>query len=627
MKTRLLTTITTALLAAAGISTSLAQGTAFTYQGRLTDGGTPASGWYDFRCQLYDKAEPPGDALVSVTVTNVAVPVTNGFFTLKLDFGAPVFSGQDRWLLITMRTNGALSFQALSPRQQLTPSPYALWSSTAGNLSQSANQLFTGTITFGPAAGPPFSVSTTTKVPNLNADLLDGLDSAAFVLKSGDVLSGNLTLANPATLNFGSSTRQMINLWGVGYAIGVQADAQYSRSVNDFAWYRGGTHSDTHFDAGGGQSLMTLTTNGLTVSGAISGQVVSSITVNAGANAVVGLSVGNDGVAVLGTTDFLSPGGNANSVGVIGTSTHGTGVRGVSTDVDGVVGLKGVSVKSRTIEGGVYAESAASSGNGLVAVATNGTSAYALWGIAPQGYAAYLDGKVYVTGTETVGGLATFNGAINVNYSSGFSQPQLFLKDPSDNGFARLRLETGNRGFWDIAVGTGGGVTNNMRFFNATNGDVMTLSETGNLFVKVITITGGADIAEPFKMSDKDLSKGSVVVIDEDHPGQLKLSTEPYDTRVAGVISGANGVNPGLALNQDGVIEGGQHVALTGRVYVQADASFGGIKPGDLLTTSATPGRAMKVGDHARAQGAILGKAMTSLKEGRGLVLLLVTLQ
>jgi hypothetical protein len=75
------------------------------------------------------------------------------------------------------------------------------------------------------------------------------------------------------------------------------------------------------------------------------------------------------------------------------------------------------------------------------------------------------------------------------------------------------------------------------------------------------------------------------------------------------------------------VLEGGQNVALSGRVYVLADAGTGPIKPGDLLTTSDTPGHAMKVADQSKAQGAILGKAMSGLKEGRGLVLVLVTLQ
>jgi hypothetical protein len=96
---------------------------------------------------------------------------------------------------------------------------------------------------------------------------------------------------------------------------------------------------------------------------------------------------------------------------------------------------------------------------------------------------------------------------------------------------------------------------------------------------------------------------------------------------VAGIVSGANGILPGISISQVGVNDGGENVALTGRVYVLADASNGSIQPGDLLTTSSTPGHAMKVTDHTRAQGAILGKAMSGLKDGKGLVLVLVTLQ
>lgn len=145
--------------------------------------------------------------------------------------------------------------------------------------------------------------------------------------------------------------------------------------------------------------------------------------------------------------------------------------------------------------------------------------------------------------------------------------------------------------------------------------------------VRSLTITGGADLAEPFPLKEAALDKGSVVVIDEEHTGQLKLATTAYDTRVAGIISGANGINPGIALHQQGRLEGTDNVALSGRVYVKADASFGAIKPGDLLTTSNNPGHAMKVTNHGRSQGAILGKAMSSLKDGTGLVLVLVTLQ
>jgi hypothetical protein len=107
----------------------------------------------------------------------------------------------------------------------------------------------------------------------------------------------------------------------------------------------------------------------------------------------------------------------------------------------------------------------------------------------------------------------------------------------------------------------------------------------------------------------------------------LKLSSRAYDTHVAGVLSGANGIHPGIQMHQQGLLEGGKNVALTGRVYVLADAANGAIKPGDLLTTSTTPGHAMKVKSHSKAQGAILGKAMTGLSTGKGMVLVLVTLQ
>ena len=119
-----------------------------------------------------------------------------------------------------------------------------------------------------------------------------------------------------------------------------------------------------------------------------------------------------------------------------------------------------------------------------------------------------------------------------------------------------------------------------------------------------------------------------VVSIDPQQPGALMISQQAYDRRVAGIISGAGEVKPGLLMGQADL--GGQDplpVALTGRVYCWADASTGAIEPGDLLTTAGRPGHAMKVTDHARAQGAILGKAMSSLESGQGLVLVLVTLQ
>jgi hypothetical protein len=152
--------------------------------------------------------------------------------------------------------------------------------------------------------------------------------------------------------------------------------------------------------------------------------------------------------------------------------------------------------------------------------------------------------------------------------------------------------------------------------------------QTGGLVsVPTLEITGGSDLAEPFQISSADIPKGSLVVIDEEHPGALKLSDRAYDTRVAGIVSGANGIEPGISLRQVGALDGGQNVALSGRAYALAEATSGAIKPGDLLTSSDTSGHCMKVTDHARAQGAIIGKAMSSLTEGKGMVLVLVSLQ
>jgi len=146
---------------------------------------------------------------------------------------------------------------------------------------------------------------------------------------------------------------------------------------------------------------------------------------------------------------------------------------------------------------------------------------------------------------------------------------------------------------------------------------------------KALTLTGGADLAEPFDIAGVEaIQPGYVVVIDENNPGQLRLTSQPYDRKVAGCVSGAGGLQPGLVMHDQGsAADGDFPVALSGRVYCWADASFGSIQPGDLLTTSATPGHAMLASDLTRAGGAILGKAMSALLEGQGLVLVLVTLQ
>ena len=183
-----------ALLAFASISflgaPTFAQGTAFSYQGHLNDNGSPANGIYDLRFTVCD-ALTNGDILAG-PVTNSATGVSNGLFTVTLDFGGGVFTGPARWLQLDVQTNGNGTFTTLLPRQPILPTPYAIMAGTASNLSgtlpasqlsglagnfMASNITFTGSIT-GDGSG----------LTNLNASAITNLTSLPFV-----ILHPNLT--------------------------------------------------------------------------------------------------------------------------------------------------------------------------------------------------------------------------------------------------------------------------------------------------------------------------------------------------------------------------------------------------------------------------------------------------
>ena len=146
MKTKLkLHLLLLTLLSLAGFAH--AQGTAIGYQGRLNDGGLPATGLYDFTFHVFD-AEVDGTDLAGTPVTFPfdAVPVTNGLFNVILDFGPDIFTGPARWLEITVRTNGVGDPSVLAPRTPLLPTPYAIFAGKAGTVASgtvTADQLNT----------------------------------------------------------------------------------------------------------------------------------------------------------------------------------------------------------------------------------------------------------------------------------------------------------------------------------------------------------------------------------------------------------------------------------------------------------------------------------------------------
>jgi hypothetical protein len=146
-----------------------AQGTAFTYQGRLNSGGSPANGSYDLAFSIYDTNT--SGAAIAGPITNAAVAVSNGLFTVTLDFGGQP-SGKPVWLEIAVRTNGSGAMDTLSPRQALLPTPYAMFANTASNL-----------------AG---SLAVTQLTGALPASQLSGTYTGAVTLNnSGNIFSGN----------------------------------------------------------------------------------------------------------------------------------------------------------------------------------------------------------------------------------------------------------------------------------------------------------------------------------------------------------------------------------------------------------------------------------------------------
>jgi hypothetical protein len=229
-------------------------------------------------------------------------------------------------------------------------------------------------------------------------------------------------------------------------------------------------------------------------------------------------------------------------------------------------------------------------------------------------------------------GIHTGGGSLSLFNNAGHQTLSCGSKYASYGGYIKMTNAAGASGlelYGDAGSGSSIVLKNNAGTATIQlNGDV---TGDGRVITQELEITGGSDLTENFRVEDsRDLTAvpGMLVSIDAGDKGRLCITGTPYDKRVAGVISGAGGIETGFVMSQKGSIaDGSTPVAIAGRVYCFADASYGAIKPGDLLTSSPVPGHAMKVGNYRKAQGAIVGKALTGLDRGRGQVLILVTLQ
>lgn len=497
-------------------------GTAFTFQGYLEKDAVPYSGTAEFELRLYDAAV--GGSQVGPTATHSGVPVTQGLFTVGLDFGA-VFDGNQRWLEIATQTPGDAGFTTFGGRIAVQGSPYALWSANGGG--------------GGGALALPFNGSADAPGPTTGVDPTLGTSSARF--------------DNLATLgmSYGLTGSSLSNRTYSGGVLGLGLAA--SGTTSGVVGYAGASPSGRGVTGMGndfGGYFLTLTTNGHGVGG--------SAYAGNGVRARSALGTGVDAASTDGTAVF-------------GESTNGWGIWGVSHAPNQLA---------------VFGQAFGSNGNGVLG--RNEASAGAgVFGYSPNGATGVLavaeQGDGLSARTNAVGKSAVFAYAGAVNAYGG--------------------LFTGVTGSTPLKV-------------------------DGTAEVRSLKILG-ADLAERFPVRERTLEPGTVLMLDDGGaPGRLRTCDEAYSHRVAGVVSGANGLDAAVVLSGEAFdSDGHATVALSGRVWVKCDASHAPIRPGDLLTTAPREGHAMRADDRDRAYGATLGKAMTSLETGTGLVLVLVNLQ
>jgi hypothetical protein len=631
----------------ANVSKAEPMGTAWTYQGRLLDANGPPDGLYDFEFKLFDDSNTVTGNQLGSTIDVDDLDVIDGYFTVVLDFNDPcAFNGEGRWLEIDVRPGEIIdpnAFVTLSPRQKVTPTPYALYAKTAGNAlsgSGTDNRIakFTGANALGDSLMYEFNgymgMGTTNPRGMFDVDCDGGdiyLDTFSAKIYIGDVDGDGdetlFTLHDGGKFifengNVGIGTDNPLNDLHV-YDSGGDAYV-LTESVNNFAFYI----ADGHKNSG-----LTMKEDGTT-------------------KANVYWSTANDClILAYGNSERLVIKGD--NVG-IGTTAPGSRLDIKASSGSSAGGLR---ITSSTNDNRVITLQDATPGDqGMIAILAGGSNKIVL---RANGDTYFSGGDVGIGKTSPsqrldVTGNAVFSGRVGIGTTS--PGVELDVRSGSTNSdVIDVRASDGSELF-NVKEGTSGDGMVHVRdragsekvrlnsygysFFKGGNvaiGDVgipqKKLVVRGNILVKsegtgldVLELGQGLDYAEGFDVTDSaDIEPGTVLVIDSENPGKLRVGQTAYDSKVAGIVAGANGIGSGVRL---GVGQFDYDVALAGRVYCKVDATEEAVQAGDQLTTSGTAGHAMKATDYDRARGAVLGKAMESLAKGKkGKILVLVTLQ
>lgn len=236
------------------------------------------------------------------------------------------------------------------------------------------------------------------------------------------------------------------------------------------------------------------------------------------------------------------------------------------------------------------------------------------------GYSATADGVMGYSDSDA-GGAAGVSGIATKGAAGVLGVSKL------NDGVRGTATAAGFSGVTGIHTGSGNGI-----YAKSGTGGWAGYLDGNACVAGILTVNGdiqlaGADCAEQFSSAaEQSIEPGTVVVIDE-ASGGLRVSSSEYDGKVAGVVAGAGAFRPGILLDSNPSEGYRLKVSLMGKVYCKADAREAAIKVGDLLTSSNTPGHAMRASDREKAFGAVIGKALAPLSSGEGLIPILLTLQ
>ncbi len=587
-----------------GITVAGTVASKISYQGRLTDAaGNPLTGSYNLVFQLWNDATA-GSQVGSDIVRN-NVPVSNGLFTVDLDVPQSAFNGQALWLRI--QVNG----QWLTPRQELLPVPYALslrpgarieGNSTDAIASVVNQALGVALYAQGAAMGVEGVGMTGVRGEGDVGVRGEGMTGVRGQSEGGYGVIGVTNAPMTATAAAGVYGESM-NVYG------VEGRSQFGIGVFG--------HSYGGFGAGVGGSGVT----GVFGTGGVLG--VSGYTESDGGTGVAGTATGYDGKGVEGNAQFGTGVLGSGEIGVKGTSSVGYGVWG-----EGATGVYGTSQSGYGVWG-TSASGTAVVGEGRVGVKGTSSTDYE-FGVEGEGFNGVYGRSTSADGcggcfVNLDGGIALYaygNGgaasraALRVDNSKSGNGMAAYLTNNS--GYATAHLQNSGNGEVLVLQSNGG------RFIRAVDASwdaKFRLEGNGNAYADGAWYGGGADFAEMLPAAE-ELQPGDVLVIGPD--GTLLLSSEPYQTSVAGVYS----TQPGFVGGQpvEGEIAGTIPLAVVGMVPVKVSAENGPIRPGDLLVTSSTLGYAMKAGPNP-PQGTVIGKALEGLDKGTGMIKMLATLQ